>query len=160
MHVWRNNYNITRGLCPNYFIVDQHQKWSKIGSWPQVYCFVIFLSLWKSELNNAKKSCFKPFDWTIWSHSQPRSEQTTTKKTHISSTSKLLQQRTNNFKTIVPNKKQRAKLFHHLETFHRVWQKPIQCYVTCHCAFFIVVKLDWMPPTTWQYWKTLINISL
>ena len=28
------------------------------------------------------------------------------------------------------------------------------------CAFFIVVKLDWMPPTTWQYWKTLINVSL
>ena len=26
MHVWRHNGNITWGLCPNYFIVDHHQK--------------------------------------------------------------------------------------------------------------------------------------
>ena len=88
-------------------------------------------------LNNAKKSCFKPFDWTIWSHSQPRSEQKTTKKTHTSSTtSKLLQQRTNNFKAIVSNNEQRAQLFQYLETFRRVWQKPIECYVTCRSVHF------------------------
>ena len=138
MHVWRNNDHITYGDYAEIIsLLTSIKSVLRSAPWPQVYCFVIFLSLWNSELNNAKKSCFKPFDWTIWSHSQPRSEQKTTKKTHISSTtSKLLQQRTNNFKAIVSNNEQRAQLFQYLETFRRVWQKPIECYVTCHSVHF------------------------
>ena len=112
--------------------------------------------MWNFELNNAKKSCFKPFDWTIWSHSQPRSEQWR----HIfhqqlqnycnneQATSKLLYQTT------------RAKLFHHLETFPRVWQKPIECYVTCHSVHFYCGQIGLDAPNNMTILEKVINVSL
>ena len=109
--------------------------------WTQQCKEILFQTLW---LNN-----LEPFTATIG-----------TMKTHISSTTtKLLQQRTSNFKTIVSNNK--SKIISSPWNFSSCVTKTNR--VLRHlsfCAFFIVVKLDWMPPTTWQYWKTLINISL
>ena len=89
--------------------------------WTQQCKEILFQTLW---LNN-----LEPFTAMIGTKNNKEDTYFINNFKTIATTNKQPQ-------TIVWNKKQRAKLFHYLETYHRVWQKPIECYVTCHSVHF------------------------